>query len=59
MMGRRRHPKLAPPATPYTPHRLPPLAQAAPDNYLCLAKALMDEPVRIPDERPSPSTGAR
>ena len=42
-------PKLAPPKTLYTPHRLPPLAQAAPEEYLCaLTKALMDEPVRIP-----------
>ena len=42
-------PKLAPPKTLYTPHRLPPLAQAAPSEYLCaLTKALMDEPVRIP-----------
>ncbi|CAH0377962.1 unnamed protein product [Pelagomonas calceolata] len=42
-------PKLAPPKTLYTPHRLPPLAQAAPEAYLCaLTKALMDEPVRIP-----------
>ena len=42
-------PKLAPPKTLYTPHRLPPLSQAAPEAYLCaLTKALMDEPVRIP-----------
>lgn len=46
-------PRLAPPkAAAWTPHRLPPLAQAAPDAYLCvLTKALMDEPVRIPGAR--------